>query len=175
MEECESAFGVQKKINSKTQCFQAWVSFFTILKTLPKLEYSRYTEGFLLSIRNTTDLSFSIIASVVLASPVLISRVQKSVTHLEADNVIRLLSRAQTLWPQEKKIVQRIIDMIRDNPTCLNQGKKWIDAMAPDFATSLLEGRSPSSYLDNFSRRPASRTLLEKVGFFPLVNKNLNS
>ncbi len=175
MEEYGATLAVQKKVNSEARCFQAWVSFFTILKTLPKLEYPRYTEGFLLSIRNTTDLSLSTIISVVLSSSVLLCRVQKSVSCLEVDHVIRLLDRAQTLWPQEKKVVQQLIYIIKENPTCLRQEKKWVDTMGPDFTTSLLEGRSPSAYLENFSRRPASRALLEKVGFFPLVNKKLNS
>lgn len=175
MEKYESHLEIQSKVNSEARCFQAWVSFFTILKTLPKLEYPRYTEGFLLSIRNTTDLSLSTIISVVLSSSVLLCRVQKSVAYLEVDHVIRLLDRAQSLWPREKKVIQQLIDIIKENPACLSQEKKWIDIMEPDFATSLLEGRSPSSYLENFSRRPASKSLLEKVGFFPLVNKKLNS
>ncbi|UNM06682.1 MAG: hypothetical protein H6925_03220 [Holosporaceae bacterium] len=120
-------------------------------------------------------MSLSTIISVVLSSPVLLCRVQKSVSYLEVDHVIRLLDRAQSLWPREKKVVQQLIDIIKENPACLGQEKKWIDILEPDFATSLLEGRSPSSYLENFSRRPVSKSLLEKVGFFPLVNKKLNS
>ena len=83
MEEYSAALGAQHKISSKSRCYEAWISFFTILNTLPKLEYSRYTEGFMLSIRNTTDLSFSTILQVILTSPILLCRVQKSVKYLD--------------------------------------------------------------------------------------------
>ena len=175
MVEYGAFFREQKRDRTEVKCFEAWTSFFGILNNLPKLEYSRYTEGFLLSIRNTTDIKLETIVSVAVSSRKLLTRIYSISSFLEEEQIAYLLNRASTLWPREKEIVDRIRILLEERPRVTSGKKivsKWCDL---DVQTYLLTGKKPSLYVENFSKKPISSRTLEKLISFPLVKARLSS
>lgn len=110
-----------KKNLDEERCFQAWISFFTILNTLPKLEYPRYTEGFFLSVRKTSDVSLKTLVSIILDSPALTARFKKSVRYMGPQHTYRLLWKVGNLWPKEQDIIKRLIFIIRQNSSIFEE------------------------------------------------------
>lgn len=164
-----------KKNPDEERCFQAWISFFTILNTLPKLEYPRYTEGFFLSVRKTSDVSLKTFVSIILDSPALTARFKKSIQYMGPQHTYRLLRKVARLWPKEQSIIRRLMLIIRKNPAIFEKGADATTKLSPDLSIYLLTGIWMSKHIENFSKKAPPITLLEKVGAFPLVKRKLNS
>lgn len=164
-----------KKSPNEERCFQAWISFFTILNKLPKIEYPRYTEGFFLSVRKTSDVSLKTLVSVILASPALTARIKQNMSYMGLEKTERLLRKIGQLWPKEQAITQRVILIMRKNPCIFYKKQCRKTLTSPDLSTYMLTGVWAARYIENFSNKAAPSQLLEKIGTFPLVKRRLNS
>lgn len=164
-----------RNLRSEDRCLQTWVSFFSILKSLPKEEYLRYTEGFLLSLKKETDVSLDMLISTLLNSPDLKFYFQRSFASLAPEGIFYLLERIAQMWPQEKEIIFRLKKIVENNPIGLKDNSSWFRTLSLDFLTYLVTGKRTEIYMENVSKKPVPRKTLENILAFPLANKRLNS
>ena len=164
-----------KKLRSEDKCLQTWISFFSILKNLPKEEYLRYSEGFLLSLKKESDISIDLLISSILKSRDLKFHFQRSFSTLDQKSILYLLDRVAQMWPCEKDIIFRLKEIVERNAGSLIWNSSWFQTLSIDFLNYLLTGRETEMYIENVSKKPLSNKKLENIFTFPLVNKRLNS
>jgi hypothetical protein len=164
-----------KKSGSEDRYLQTWVSFFSILKNLPKEEYLRYTEGFLLSLKKETDVSLDLLVSSILKSADLKRYFQHSFSLLDQESILYLLERIAQMWPREKDIIFRLKSIVEKNPSALVRNSSWFRTLSLDFVNYILTGKRTEMYIENVSKKPVSGKRLENILKFPLINKQLNS
>jgi len=151
-----------KKLQSEGECLQTCLSFLGILKSLPKKEYVRYTEGFLLSLKET-DVSLDLLISSILGSQALKFRFYQSFVTLDQNNLLYLLERMTQMWPGEKDIIMRLKSIVENNPRGLPPKSSWGQALSLDFLSYILTGKRTEMYIENVSKKAISHQRLDNI------------
>lgn len=151
-----------RKLRSEDECLQTCLSFLGILENLPKKEYVRYTEGFLLSLKET-DVSLDSLISAILGSQVLKFRFYQSFVTLDQSNLLYLLERMTQMWPREKDIVMRLKGIVEKNPRGLPHKSNWGQALSLDFLSYILTGKRTEMYIENVSKKSISHQRLDNI------------